>query len=329
MMEEMKLVFGKEARRARTQLLRSLAVSFNFSCVQAVQLLGSGMFPESKERVELIQALWQGLHDRESFFYIVFQALNPTQQMMLGRSLGYANFVIYKVPQGRYQLRMHVFDENKVAHRLANMATVGGKSANWENLHIDGKKKFVPEDNKFWNYISTTKNGLKMLPGEINRQRLEFDFYMSGADVCNGHVLRLQARWRGFVAQRQHQRLKYTALVLQFFYRSYRAMRFMKDAQESAEGAKEGVGEDDESPAAAAGRLIFVEGVRIFTSFLLMLNKTKGQRAVRDEFKQKGLGQPLTTMEHMDYFIEANKKHVAMMHRVKVGGGGGIGLQLD
>ena len=114
-MEEMKLVFGKEARRARTQLLRSLAVSFNFSCVQAVQLLGSGMFPESKERVELIQALWQGLHDRESFFYIVFQALNPTQQMMLGRSLGYANFVIYKVPQGRYQLRMHVFDENKVA----------------------------------------------------------------------------------------------------------------------------------------------------------------------------------------------------------------------
>jgi hypothetical protein len=29
---------------------------------KAVQLLGSGVFQESKDRVELIQALWQGLH---------------------------------------------------------------------------------------------------------------------------------------------------------------------------------------------------------------------------------------------------------------------------
>jgi hypothetical protein len=78
-------------------------------------------------------------HDKSSFFYIVFQALTPTQQMMLGRSLGYANFITYKVPQGRYQLRMHIFDEYAVAQRLAKMAISGGKSANWENLHIDGR----------------------------------------------------------------------------------------------------------------------------------------------------------------------------------------------
>lgn len=310
---EMKAVHGKEARQARAQLLRSLAVTFNFSCVQTVQLLGSGMFQESKDRVELIQALWQGLHDRSSYFYIVFQALTSTQQMMLGRCLGYANFIIYKVPQGRYHLRMHMLDEFAVAHRLAKMAVVGGQSVNWENFTIDGKRKFIPEDNKFWNYIRTTKNGLKMLPGEINRARLEFDFYMSGAEVCNGHILRLQARWRAFVDQRRHQKLKYTALLLQFYYRSFRAMRFMKETLSTVDGNAE-----TELPP-AADRTLFVEAVRIFTAYLLMLHRIKDNRGAQEEFRKKGLGHPLTNKETMDFFAKANRKHVEMLKRVKVG----------
>jgi len=32
-----------------------------------------------------------------------------------------------KVPQGRYQLRLHMLDDFEVAHRLANMAVGGGQ----------------------------------------------------------------------------------------------------------------------------------------------------------------------------------------------------------
>jgi hypothetical protein len=36
LLAEVKAVHGPDSRRARAQLVRSLAVSFNFSCVQAV-----------------------------------------------------------------------------------------------------------------------------------------------------------------------------------------------------------------------------------------------------------------------------------------------------
>ena len=65
----------------------------------------------TEDRVELVQCLWRGLTDRAQFFYLVFQSLTPPQQIMLGRVLGYANFMIYKVPQGKYQLRLHMLDD--------------------------------------------------------------------------------------------------------------------------------------------------------------------------------------------------------------------------
>jgi len=92
---------------------------------------------------------------------------------------------------------------------------------------IDGKPKHIPEDNRFWKYISTTKGGLKLLPGEKNRATLEFDFFMSGSEACNTHVVRLQSRWRGFVRQRRHRALVSSALRIQFYFRSFKAMRAM------------------------------------------------------------------------------------------------------
>lgn len=326
LLAERKALHGPEARLARMQLVRSLAVSFSFTCVNAVQLLGSGAFTESCDRVELVQAMWVGLRDRATFFYIIFQALTSTQQMMLGRCLGYANFVVYKVPQGRYQLRMHMLDEFQVAHRLAKMASMGGQSANWDNLHIDGKRKAIPEDNKFWTYISTTKNGLKMLPGEKNRSLLEFDFDMSGAEVCNGHVLRLQARWRGFVVQRQHQRRKYAALILQYMFRSLRAMRFMREATATLE-AQKGQHEASTGPVgggvaqaqarAEAGKVFALEGVRTFTAHLMMLQYTKANSQLREEYRIKGMGHPLTMSTSTDVLKQANRDHVAAMRRIK------------
>ena len=45
---ELKALNGPEARRARMQLLRSMAVTFKFTCVNVVQLLGCGVFQEAK-----------------------------------------------------------------------------------------------------------------------------------------------------------------------------------------------------------------------------------------------------------------------------------------
>ena len=287
--------------------MRSLSVTFSFRCVHLVQLLGSGMFQESKDQIELIQSMWTSLVDKNTFFYIVFQALNPAQQVMLGRCLGYANFIIYKVPQGSYQLRLHMRDEHEVAHRLAKMAVQGGRNANFENLQIDGKRKHIPEDNNFWSYISTTRNGLKMLPGEINRQQLEFDFFMTGADVCNMHVMRLQSRWRGFVAQRHHMHMRYYALLVQFMFRAHRAMKYMREARLAVDKHL-GLQEDVMSgiDMSKTGKLLVAEAVKIFVSHLLMLHKLKDNAELRAVYREKGLGAPLTKEETMMWMREAN-----------------------
>ena len=58
---------------ARLKLLRSLAVSRSVTCVQVTQLLGTGIFTESKDRVDLVLSLWQAIRDRGTNFFMVFQ----------------------------------------------------------------------------------------------------------------------------------------------------------------------------------------------------------------------------------------------------------------
>jgi hypothetical protein len=54
-----------------------------------------------------------------------------------------------------------------------------------------------------------------------------------------------------------------------------------------------------------------------FTCNLYRYGEVRDNREAQEEFRAKGLGQPLCNLQTMEFFVQANRKHVKMMKRVK------------